>query len=234
MDAGFRDGVGFGFWFFASGDRGRRDEILCRMGGHALEDVVHEILAILLFLLVVNGFEVVIGTGEIGGETVLHLAERVAGLAHRAFRRARLALREFGRVPILKSSLVSTSEANNKRRANSHSRRRGSRCAMEASKRVVFVSLRGKEDGRQRTRRKRALGCVPIPAVSPEPRASSPRQRAFPSTRLFPNEKVSPTPTDRGASPSPICSYPRGPDTSHARSRTDADHSPPQTRTSST
>ena len=84
MDAGFRDGVGFGFWFFASGDRGRRDEILCRMGGHALEDVVHEILAILLFLLVVNGFEVIIGTGEIGGETVLHLAERVAGLAHRA------------------------------------------------------------------------------------------------------------------------------------------------------
>ena len=113
MDAGFRDGVGFGFWFFASGDRGRRDEILCRMGGHALEDVVHEILAILLFLLVVNGFEVVIGTGEIGGETVLHLAEPVAGLAHRAVRRARLALREFGRVPILKSRLVSTSEANN-------------------------------------------------------------------------------------------------------------------------
>ena len=45
---------------------------------------------------------------------------------------------------------------------------------MEASKRVVFVSLRGKEDGRQRTRRKRALGCVPIPAVSPEPRRVSP------------------------------------------------------------
>ena len=82
-------------------------------GGHALEDVVHEILAILLFLLVVNGLEVIIGTGEIGGETVLHLAERVAGLAHRAVRRARLALREFGRVPILKSRLVSTSEANN-------------------------------------------------------------------------------------------------------------------------
>jgi hypothetical protein len=61
----------------------------------------------------VNGFQVIIGTGEIGGETVLHLAERVAGLAHRAVRRARLALREFGRVPILKSRLVSTSEANN-------------------------------------------------------------------------------------------------------------------------
>ena len=112
MDAGFRDGVGFGFWFFASGDRGRRDEILCRMGGHALEDVVHEILAILLFLLVVNGFEVVIGTGEIGGETVLHLAERVAGLAHRAVeeRASHWRVRPGANFEI---ELVSTSEANN-------------------------------------------------------------------------------------------------------------------------
>ena len=50
---------------------------------------------------------------------------------------------------------------------------------MEASKRVVFVSLRGKEDGRQRTRRKRALGCVPIPAVSPKPRRVSPTGLSF-------------------------------------------------------
>ena len=67
-----------GFWV-SSPSRDRGESF-----GHALEDVVHEILAILLFLLVVNGFEVIIGTGEIGGETVLHLAERVAGLAHRA------------------------------------------------------------------------------------------------------------------------------------------------------
>ena len=82
------------------------------MGGHALEDVVHEILAILLFLLVVNGFEVVIGTGEIGGETVLHLAERVAGLAHRAVeeRASHWRVRPGANFEI---ELVSTSEANN-------------------------------------------------------------------------------------------------------------------------
>ena len=36
----------------------------------------------------------------------------------------------------------------------------GPRLAMEASKRVVFVSFRGPGDGKTRGRRKRALGCV--------------------------------------------------------------------------
>ena len=79
---GMGSGLGFGFSHRAIG--GAEMRFFVGMGGHALEDVVHEILAILLFLLVVNGFQVIIGTGEIGGETVLHLAERVAGLAHRA------------------------------------------------------------------------------------------------------------------------------------------------------
>ena len=38
---------------------------------------------------------------------------------------------------------------------------------MEASKRVVFVSVMGRDDGKPRTRRKRALGCVS--AVAPRP-----------------------------------------------------------------
>lgn len=74
---------------------------------------------------------------------------------------------------------------------------------MEASKRVVFVSLRGKEDGRQRTRRKRALGCVPIPAASPEPRRVSPTPTGLsifpPASSRQPNEKFPhPRPTAAG------------------------------------
>ena len=43
---------------------------------------------------------------------------------------------------------------------------------MEASKRVVFVSVKGRDDSRPRTRRKRALGCVS--SVAPRRRRRGP------------------------------------------------------------
>lgn len=71
-----------GFWV-SSPSRDRGESF-----GHALEDVVHEILALILLLVVVDALKVVIGAAEIGAELVVSIAERVAGLAHRCTRRA--------------------------------------------------------------------------------------------------------------------------------------------------
>ena len=71
-----------GFWV-SSPSRDRGESF-----GHALEDVVHEILALILLLVVVDALQVVIGAAEIGAELVVSIAERVAGLAHRCTRRA--------------------------------------------------------------------------------------------------------------------------------------------------
>lgn len=84
--------------------------------------------------------------------------------------------------------------------------RRAPREDMEPSKRVVFVSLVGRDDGKPRTRRKRALGCVrasrpPVPDCLPRSPNGPPETCRLPTSRADPSPRPSPRPPPFPASP---------------------------------